>query len=453
MAKRTSKQPGQTGKASLTRRSFLKRGTAATAAAVAFPYIIPAKALGLDGNVAPSNRIVMGCLGVGSQGSGNMRGFLGSSEVQIVAVCDVDAAHRQDAMNAVNEVNGNKDCAGLNDFRELIDRADLDALSIALPDHWHAIPVVAAASKGLDMYAEKPLALTISQGRAMVDAVERNGIVWQTGSWQRSKENFHRACELVRNGVLGDIHTVEVGLPTGSTIETQPEMPIPEGFDYNFWLGPAPKEPYTEKRCHWNFRWILDYSGGQLTDWAAHHCDIANWGMGTEHTGPISVEGKGDYPTDGLYNAATAYKFQAEYAPGASPVAPKGFTMWVMNDQQTGFGMGTKFIGDKGWLHVSRGDTLTIEPADLAKVEFGENDVRLPKIDNHQQNFLDCVRSRAKTIAPIAPAHHAIAIAHLGNIAMQLERKVEWDPEKERFKNDAEADRKLSRSMRGAWRL
>jgi len=430
------------------RRDFLKRSAMAVAGAVAFPYVIPASAFGADGNVAPSNRVTLGCIGVGSQGTGNMRGFLGFDEVRVVAVCDVDRSHRERARGMVNERYGDEGCADYNDFRELLARDDLDAVSIAVPDHWHAIPAIAAARKGLDIYAEKPLALTIPQGRAMVDAVDRYGVVWQTGSWQRSHSHFRHACELVRNGRIGPVHTVEVGLPTGPTCGPQPEMPIPDGFDYDFWLGAAPEAPYTERRCHWNFRWILDYSGGQLTDWAAHHCDIANWGMGTEYTGPVEIEGRGEYPRDGLYNAAVNYRYECTYPPGASPVSPDGFTMVVSN----GFPMGAKFIGTDGWIHVSRGG-LTTDPGSLRDSVIGPSEVHLYNSQNHMRNFLDCRRTRARTITHIDVAHHAIAIAHLGNIAMKLERKVCWDPARERFVDDPEATRKLDRSMRGPWRV
>lgn len=444
----TLKPTNGTAPKKIQRRSFLK-GAAATGAAMAFPNIVPASALGADGTVAPSNRIVMGCIGVGSQGTGNMKQFLRLKEVQLVSVCDVDRGHRENAQNIINQGYENTDCAGYNDFREMLGRPDLDAVSIAVPDHWHSIPAIAAANHGLDIYAEKPLALTISEGRAMVDAVEKNNVVWQTGSWQRSQRHFRHACELVRSGRIGDVHTVEVGLPTGSPIEPQPEMPIPDGFDYNFWLGPAPDAPYTEKRCHWNFRWILDYSGGQLTDWAAHHCDIACWGMGIEHTGPVYIEGGGDFPRNGLYNAATDYKFEARYAPGASPVSPDGFTMVVSNK----FPMGARFKGTEGELWVKRGDTLETTPAGLKDSKIGEGDVHLYKSNNHARNFTDCVRSRELTVTPIEVAHRAISIAHLGNIAMQLERGVEWNPKKERFVNDQQADRMLSRSMRGSWHV
>ena len=429
----------------VSRRGFLK---ATAAGAVAFPYIIPSSALGADGTVAPSNRTVMGCIGVGSQGTGNMRNFLGKPRAHIVAVCDVDRPRRLRAKDLVDERYGNEDCAGYNDFRELLARTDLDAVSIAVPDHWHAIPAIAAAKAGLDIYAEKPLALTIPQGRAMCDAVARNGRIWQTGSWQRSQAHFRHACELVRNGRIGKVHNVKVGLPTGPTCDPQPEMPVPEGFDYDFWLGPAPWAPYTEKRCHWDFRWILDYSGGQLTDWAAHHCDIANWGMGTEYTGPVEVEGHGDYPRDGLWNAATDYRFYAKYAPGVSPVAPNGFVMDVSNKNRGG----ALWEGDDGWVWVDRGG-IDAKPKALLDEVIAPNETQLYRSRDHHGNFLDCVRSRSTTITPIEVAHRAIAIAHLGNIAMRLECKVRWDPDGERIVDNPEADRLLDRAMRKPWHM
>ncbi len=432
-----------------SRREFLKKTAVVAGGAVAFPYIIPSSALGADGAVAPSNRVVLGCIGTGSQGTNNMRDFLGhGSRVQIVAVCDVDRSHRLAAKKTVDEKQGNADCRDYNDFRELLARTDLDAVSIAVPDHWHSMPAIAAARRGLDIYAEKPLSLTLVEGRAMSDAVHNFGCVWQTGSWQRSQNHFRSACELVRNGRIGTVHTVEVGLPTGPSIERQAPMPVPEGFDYDFWLGPAPDAPYTEKRCHWNFRWILDYSGGQLTDWAAHHCDIANWGMGTEYTGPVEIEGVGEYPREGLYNAAINYRFTCKYAPGASPVAPNGFTMIVSNKNRGG----ALWKGTDGWVWVDRSG-MDAEPKSLLQSKLGPNDVHLYKSNDHIGNFLDCTRTRALTITPIEVAHRAISIAHLGNIAMQLGRKIQWDPVAERVVGDDEADRKRVRTMRAPWHL
>lgn len=452
--KRVAKEKTGTVKPGMNRRGFLKRGAAMAATAVGFPYIVPARALGLDGNVAPSNRIVMGCIGVGSQGTSNLEQFLTNKELQFVAVCDVDAEHRLHAKAMINSTYDTKDCAEYNDFRDLLAREDLDGVSIAVPDHWHSIPAIAAANRKLDIYAEKPLALTIGEGMAMREAVHRNNIVWQTGSWQRSQDHFRKGCELVRSGRIGTVHTVRVGLPTGKPIGPQPTMPVPEGFDYDFWLGPAPWAPYTEKRCHWNFRWNLDYSGGQLTDWAAHHCDIANWGMGTEFTGPVEVEPVSfSFPREGIWNAATVYHFTAKYPAGASPVAPEGFTMHVGNASETsGFKMGALFEGTEGWVYIDRSG-LWSNPEGLVDSEIGEKEVHLYKSTNHARNFIDCVYSREKTITPIDVAQRAITIAHLGNAAMQLNRKICWDPAKEAFLNDAQAERRMFRAMRGEWRL
>ena len=429
---------------SITRRDFLKATAVATFGA---PYIVPSSVFGQN---APSNRLTLGHIGVGSMGVSDMKRFLPRDDVQIVAVCDVDRSHRLKAKKLAEDTYAKrkssgayKGCDDYNDFREIIDRKDIDLVCIATPDHWHAIPAIMAANAGKDIYCEKPTALTIAEGRAMCDAVRRNNIIWQTGSQQRSDRNFRYACELVRNGRIGKLQTVYVGLPTGNPLEEPaPEMPVPEGFDYNFWLGPAPWAPYTEKRCHWNFRWILDYSGGQLTDWAGHHCDIAQWGMDVEHTGPVEIEGRGDYPRDGLWNTATTYHFVCTYE--------NGLIMDVANNTRNR--QGIKFEGTEGWVYVRRGE-IDAEPKSLLTSIIGRDEIHLYRSDNHGGNFIDCVRSREETIAPIEILHRSVSIAHLGNIAMQLERNVKWDPERERFVNDAEADRMLSRSMRNPWHL
>jgi predicted dehydrogenase len=391
----------------------------------------------------------MGCIGVGNMGTSNMKAFLEKPEVQIVAVCDVDATRLEDARSAVNRKYNTKGCAAYGDFRELIARNDIDAVSIAAPDHWHALIAVAAVREGLDVYGEKPLGYSIVEGRAIVDAVHRYGAVWQTGSWQRSVRNFRHACELVRNGRIGKVHTVRVGLPDAYSINDNGGYaiaPPPKALDYDFWLGPAPRAPYCPNRCHWNFRWISDYAGGQLTDWAGHHCDIAQWGMGTELGSPVEVEGVAGYPraTDGLFDTPTGYRFVCTYA--------EGFTMIVADRKQQPKGMGVQFEGTDGWIWVDR-DGMDASPASLLTSVIGPNEIHLYRSDDHHQNFLDCVRSRETTITPAAVAHHSIMIGHLGMIAMKLGRKVRWDNTAERFLNDAEADRLLSRPMRSPWHL
>jgi len=424
------------------RRQFLKNVTGVTAGAIAFPYIIPSSALGKDGNVAPSSRIVMGAIGVGSQGTGDMRGFLNKKEVQMVAVCDVDNSHRDKAKKFVDEKYGNSDCGTYLDFRELIGRGDLDAVLLALPDQWHSIPAVAAARAGLDIHAQKPLARTIREGRAICNAVQRYGRVWQTGSQQRSERNFHRACELVRNGRIGKIHKVEVGLPTGGTSDNKPIQPVPEGLDWDFWLGPAPWVPFRGV-CHWDWRWIIDYSGGQLTDWAGHHIDIAHWGLGLGRTGPVEIEGRGVYPTDGIYNVPYEYKFTCTYT--------NGLTMDVANNKQ--LAQGAKWYGESGkWIYVKRGK-LEANPPSVLKEVIGPDEIDLYRSRDHKQNFLDCIKSRKETIAPAEVGHRSISVALLGEIAMLTERKLRWDPEKEVFLNDDGANRMLSRPMRSPWHL
>ena len=429
----------------MTRRQFLK---SALGTAVAAPYFIPGSALGKNGFTAPSDRTTIGCIGVGGMGTANMNSFLGKPEAHILAVCDVDTAHRNRARDTVNDKYGNKDCATYNDFREVLTRNDIDAISLATPDHWHGIIAVAAARAGKDIYGEKPLAYTIAEGRAVVDAVHRHGVVWQTGSWQRSQQHFRFGCELVRNGRIGKVHTVRVGLPHGNSIDnrgTQP-APVPAGFDYEMWLGPAPWRPYNPSRCHWNFRWISDYSGGQLTDWAGHHCDIANWGMGTEYSAPVEIEGRAVYPSaqDGLFDTPESYYFECKFA--------EGFTMIVADRRQQPKGMGVQFIGENGWVYVDRSG-IDAEPKSLLTSSLGPNEIQLYKSNDHHQNFLDCVRSRGLTITPVEVAHHSIMIGHLGVIAMKLGRKVQWHGASERFVNDAEATRMLSRPMRGPWHL
>jgi predicted dehydrogenase len=421
----------------ITRRSFL-RGTAAAGATFAIPAIVPASVFGAN---SPSNRIVMGAIGVGSQGTGDMQGFLGKSEVRIVAVCDVEKSHRERAKNIVDRRYGNKNCTAYLDFRNLIGRGDLDAVMLALPDQWHAIPAIAAARAGLDIHGQKPLARSIREGRAICDAVHRYGRVWQTGSQQRSDYKFRRACELVRNGRIGKILKVEVGLPTGGGTDVKPVMPVPEGLDWNFWLGPAPYVPYRGV-SHWDWRWIMDYSGGQLTDWAGHHIDIAHWGMGWDYTGPVEIEGKGNYPTEGLYNVATQYKFACKYADGT--------VMTVANNQQ--IPQGAKWYGERGWIHVSRGG-MSASDEKILREEIGPNETRLYESRDHKQNFLDCVKSRELTICPVEVGHRSISVGLLGEIAMVTGRKIKWDPVNEKIIGDPQASALLGRSYREPWTL
>jgi len=426
----------------INRRGFLKAASGVAAGVVAFPTVVPSTVFGAG---APSGKITIGCIGLGGMGSGNMNGFLNKSDARVLAVCDVDKGHRDGAKKRVDEKYGNSDCATYHDFRELIARDDIDALSLALPDHWHAIPVITAARAGKEMYGEKPLARTIAEGKAMVEAVQRYDRVWQTGSWQRSVGHFRKACEFVINGRIGKVSTVEVGLPTGGSTGNPPVSAVPEGLDWDFWLGPAPWKPFREfagNAPHGNWRWIMDYSGGQLTDWAGHHIDIAHWGLGLDRTGPVEIEGKGEYPSDGIYDVPTQYKFLCKYA--------NGITMTVASDKKVPKGMGTCWYGEKGWIHVSRGGLHASDPKILEEA-IGPEETRLYESRDHQQNFLDCVKNRKETVTPIEVAYRSISVAHLGEIAMLLGRKVHWDPEKQEFANDDAANRLMSRPMRSPW--
>lgn len=425
------------------RRKFLKKAAGAGIGLLAIPYIVPSSALGKDGYIAPSDRIVMGAIGVGSMGTGDMRNFLLKKGVQYVAVCDVDKNHAIRAKKLADDKNGNENCNMYIDYREMLDKEKLDVMNIALPDHWHAIISVAVAEKGIDIYGQKPLARSIVESRAIVDAVQKNKIIWQTGSWQRSRSNFHRAAELVINGKIGNINYVEVGLPDGGpSIGTPPVMPVPEELDWEMWLGPAPGVPYRGV-SHWNWRWIMDYSGGQLTDWAGHHVDIAHWGLGLDRTGPISVEGQGVYPREGIYNVPVEYDIKCKYK--------NGIEMRVANRSRLKYGMGVTWYGDEGWLHVSRGNTLFASDKKILKVEIGPNDKHLYKSNDHEQNFLDCVKSRKETITPAEIAHRSISVALLGEIAMLTRTKLDWDPEKERFASNKYANRLLAKPYRKPW--
>lgn len=428
------------------RRDFLKRSATIATGAVILPQIIPSTALGMGGKIAPSDRIVMGAIGTGSQGTGNLRDFLRRvKEVQFVAVCDVDSSHSAKAKEFVDKTNNNSDCRVYGDYREFLEKEKLDAVSIALPDHWHGLIYSAAANKKLDIYGEKPLARTIYDSRAIVSAVKANNIVWQTGSWQRSQEHFRRGAELAINGRVGKITRVEVGLPDGGKgIGTPPVIEVPAELNWEMWLGPAPKVPYRGV-SHWNWRWILDYSGGQLTDWTGHHIDIAQWGLGMERSGPIEIEGEGVYPIDGIYNAPVEYDFLCKYA--------NGVEMRVANASRFPLGMGATWYGEKGWIHVDRGNVLKASDPKILQEVIAENEIHLYKSDNHIGNFLECVKSRGETVAPVEIAHRSISVGLLGEIAMTTGQKIQWNPEKQEIIGNPIASRLLCRPYRQPWNL
>ncbi|MCX6560179.1 MAG: Gfo/Idh/MocA family oxidoreductase [Candidatus Aminicenantes bacterium] len=432
----------------MRRRDFLKNIPLAAAGAAAFPSIIKGSALGLNGAVPASDRIVMAGIGFGMQGGSNMHNIIDKDGVQYVAVCDLDDLHLAEGKAIADQKYGNKDCAVYKDFRKLFARGDLDAVSIAVPDHWHAIVSISALRAGLDVYGEKPLTHSLREGRALCDAVKRYGRIWQTGSWQRSVDNFYRACEVVRNGRIGKILRVEVGLPSGHydfarTFGQEKIEPPPAGFDYETWLGPAPAAPYCKARVHMNWRWNMDYGGGQLMDWIGHHLDIAHWGMGYDATGPVEIKGRGEFPTTGIYNSATRYWVEALYADGTPIILAGGYP------EIQG---GTKWIGEHGWVWVDRG-AFEAQPASLVNEVIGPDEIKLYHSRDHFQNFVDCVRSRAATITPCETAHRSASVGHLGVIAIETGRTIKWDPVTETILGDPGAVRLLSRSYRKPWQL
>lgn len=426
-------------------------------------FIIPGAALGLNGAVAPSNRVALACIGTGNQGFNDMKAFLRDDRVQVTTVCDVNRqspgyweggiAGREPARSWVEWHYAREQRAGTYkgvtasaDFREVLGRKDIDAVLVALPDHWHGVAVTAAAKAGKDIYGQKPLSLTIAEGRAMANAVKKYNRVFQCGSQQRSDARFRRACEIVRNGRIGKLRTVLCGLPGGipdfgKTAHRQDPEPVPAGFDYDMWLGPAPEAPYAPGRCHVNFRWILNYSGGQITDWGGHHPDIAQWGMGAELTGPVAIRnGQAQWAKEKLYNTATDFTFDALYA--------NGVTLTVSSRVRGG----VTFQGTEGWVWVNRG---AIETSSQALLDYTPEpgEIVYDKSDNHYRNFIDCVLSRKQPIAPIEQAHRSITIAHLGNISLRLGRDLRWDPVTERITGDDAANAMLSRPMRKPWSL
>ncbi len=426
------------------RRDFLKKTFATGAGIIVIPTIVPASALGKNGFVAPSNRHEMGFIGVGSQGTFNMKNFMRIPEVQIVSVCDVDKTNRTEAAAIVNEKYQNNDCREYLDFREFLVKEKLDGIGIALPDHWHGIIYSAVANAKVDVYAEKPLCRTIDDGIEIVKAVEKNDIVWQTGSMQRSSYEFFKAVQLVRNGIIGKVDYVEVGLPNGGKEKPAPKsVPVPEGLDWDFWLGPAPSVPFRGV-YHWNWRWIMDYSGGQLTDWAGHHIDIALWGTDLEHTGPVEIEGKGDYPRKGIYNTPSEYDFMCTFK--------NGLKMRVANSRKLKHGGGATFYGTEGWINVDRGE-LNSSDEKLLSAEIPENGYHPYPSRNHYQNYIDCTKTRAETIVPASTGLRSISVALLGEIAMLTERKIHWDPDKMEILNDEHASRLLKRPYRSPWRI
>ena len=420
-----------------SRRSALK----AAAATLAFPTFVPAATNGAN------SRMNIGLIGAGKQGDHHLGQIKHHKDARIAAVAEPYARFRD---KAVASWGGAANCTGFNDFRELLARPDIDAVLIATPDHWHAIQAVQAAAAGKDIFCEKPLSLTIAEARAMVTAARRYGRVFQTGSMQRSSGEFRRACELVRNGYIGRLKAVYAAVGGPATECDLPAEPTPEGFDWEMWLGPAPARPFhsvlrpPHNDSFPNWRAYRDYSGGGLTDWGAHHFDIAQWGMGTDDTGPVEIIPPGkDTPllTMRYASGVPLYHYNGS---GAGKVSEPAKGHKGVN--------GVLFVGEEGWVEVNRGHIQT-EPASLRYLTFKASDQRLYSSDNHHADWLKCIRTRQRPICDVEIGARSVSVCHLAGIAYRLGRPLRWDPAKEIFPGDPEASRHLHRAYREPWSL
>jgi predicted dehydrogenase len=462
MARRDRKQ---------SRREFFRttgKAVGASAAALGFPAIVPSSVFGA---FAPSNRINIGAIGTGRISRGHdLPGVWKHDVARVVAVCDLDSNRVADAKVLVNNHYTKKlgkpydGVATYGDYRELLANRDVDAVIISTPDHWHAIIGIHAVEAGKDVYLQKPASLTIAEGRALSNAVHRTGRILQIGSQQRSSPQFRYAAELVRNGRIGQLKTVKIGLPGDPSGEVEPDMPVPPNLNYDTWLGSTPVVPYTEKRVHpqkgyGRPGWLRceQFGAGMITGWGAHHLDSAHWGMDTEYTGPIEIWGSAEFPKSGLWDVHGPFKTEALYA--------NGVHMIVTGD----FPNGIRFEGTEGWIFVSRGnETVTAsdpvsrlkdssalaasDPKIITSV-IGEDEVHLEDSKDHHGNWLQAVRTRRPPIAPIEVGHRACTACLLHHIAMRANRKLYWDPVRERFKNDDEANTLLSRPHRWPYML
>ena len=411
------------------------------------PYVVHSSVRGAEGTAPPSDRVVFGSIGIGGRGRIDTRIFTAFAESHMAAVCDVDAGRLGRAKASVDAYyaahrRGAGGCAAYGDFRRVLERKDIDAVAIATPDHWHAVLSIWAAQAGKDVYCEKPISVTIGEGRKVADTMRRLGRVYQSGTQRRSRAHWRFACELIRNGRIGKLRRIVELLGRGPTCGPQPYPPVPKGFDYDMWLGPAPWAPYTPARCRGSFRWLLDYSGGKITDQGAHFLDIAQWANDSEHTGPVVIEGRGTFPTEGLYDTPITYDVTCTYA--------NGVKLEVRDPLYRG-DWAVRFEGTEGWLLATRNDLLASRPE--LKEPLGGGSIRLARSDHHQQNFLDAARTGSRQIAPPEVAHRSATVCHLCVLCLRLGRKLQWDPSSERFVGDAAANRMLDRPKREPWTL
>ena len=436
----------------MERRNFIK-----TVSALGAPTIIPASVFGQGDRPSPSNRVTVGVIGLGGMGNGDMNGLMSQDDVQVLAVCDVDAQHekgggkgREPAKTRVEKhyskigATDYKGCSTYSDFREICAREDIDAMVVATPDHWHALATLEALRNGKDVYCEKPVTHLFGEGQAVYREAAKRKAIFQTGSQQRSDIRFRIAVEAVQNGLLGRIQHVEVGLPKGNKTDKlgRKGEPIPEHLDYDFWCGPSRYLPYSPDRLHWNWRWCLDYGGGQLMDWIGHHNDIAHWGLGLEKSGPTRIEAVGfDFPDKGMWDNPINYEVKCEFE--------GGYTSSISNKNK----MGTKWIGENGWIYVDRGK-IDASNKDWIREKTDRGPIKAYKSRNHHRNFVDGVKTRDECIAPAETAHRSITPGHLGYVSLQLGRALKWDPAKEEVIDDPKADKLLKAiDYRSDWKL
>ena len=438
--------------ARVSRRQFL----GAASAAMAAPAIVPSSALGADGATPPSERIGVGMIGMGRQARyANLKPFLHSKDTQVVAVCDVDRWRLDNARQDVEKHYAKQRAAGTyqgclatEDFRKVIDHKGVDAVMVSTPDHWHVPIAVRAVRAGKDVSCEKPLTLSIAEGRALCRAVERHARVFRTDSEFRSNATMRRACELVLNGRIGKVHTIRTGVPRGDVAcAPQPTMPVPTELNYDLWLGPAPEAPYTLKRVHTpksyarpGWMRVRDYCDGMISNWGTHLNDIAQWGNGTDRTGPVEVEAKGVFPTEGLWNVLLNFEAHYKYASGI----------------ELHYGTSRPFVrfeGARGWVQANYGrGGLQAEPASLLKEAIGPGEIHLPRRSD-KGDFIHCIKTRGRTMEDAEVGHRTNSLCQIGLIAIERGKKLQWDPKAERFTNDDLANRMLTRPMRAPWGL
>jgi predicted dehydrogenase len=437
------------GHARVNRRKFLQIATGAALA----PMILPRHVVARSQTTAPSDRITLGFIGTGSMGGGHVRGFLKMPDVRIKAICDIRLENLERSQGAVNQQYGDSSCAAITDFRELLARPDIDAVCIATGERWHPLIGIEAARRGKHMYCEKPLSVTLAEGLALRAAIQKYGVVFQWGTQQRSSVNYRLTAELARNGYLGDIKTIMIGSAGGSAPKPEPPETLkdpPPGFDYDRWLGPSPYTPYSDVRVSRTWMFIRDYGIGCLGGaWGIHDLDAAQFFLDTDDTTPVEIEGRARYYQD-IRDVPYSWTVEQKYANGASVIHMDLVTAKKRAKQFESGSMASLVTGSKGWVWVSRQGVRT-DPESLARTVIGPQEKHVIFSDDHKQNFLDAIRKRAQPISPITAAVHAETMCQQSDIAMQLERKLRWDPKAERFFDDEQANRMLSRAIRAPW--